>query len=771
MVERHRHGPDAKASARPRWRRALKIGAGALVGLSAIAFAAPYVAIAYATKRATACLAAYEAPRSAAPPSCEPTIRWLVTPSRVPWTRDAASYKGEELGARIAFYDYRDAVIGEPNRARMSETAAELERAERVVQEGSRRIALDDLGPAMGAPNLARTADALGDRAALLERWDRWLDWHVRLHILHAALLEGDEARAVTIAQRYAEWNVLEEDLRATTGALLCMGGSAARGIELLTTLQNDRAARRYAAMARNWGDVRGLLVACAAKAGVLPPPKPESPDAGQGVPIAPRALLRLRLASDNTTDPAEAREREAALAGAMSLLRENAGASEDTDDASVGVELRTPGTRAAILAAILASGRDLTAAQVIELGRPWLAGGEAPLLPSRAITALDWMLDARGVGPVIAAKALERAAERARVIGDQARAAAPSEAKALDAIAGALFIEAAKAYAKARDEAAAIHAIERGGELALESKPATALARSSARYVTGNIEEALAELDAAPELAVIAPPSGVDASLRLIRAAALIQRAELLAALRSKRDQKLDGATAKAAAEAAIAADLEAALAGDPAQSARARWTRLALAKHAGAPPLRPETEVDVRPRLSAALASRSPLAIDGSADRPPSHKGAGPDRPFPWVGLIPDAPPTSGAPLPREPALSASLSLWSAIRSAPADERRALRYMLMKSRADVAASPLAELELATEVLGDSGDVEIWLDALTAIDARVMSHRSYTWLRALAASWRGDAAAASRWTQSYKALCVIASDPTRAELARFLGI
>src|SRR5262249_3944172 len=111
-----------------------------------------------------------------------------------------------------------------------------------------------------------------------------------------AALVEGGLAPAVELARRYAEWDPRDEDVRVAVGSLLCLGGDEKRGLQFLETVQNDRARRRYAAIARNWGDVRALMVACAARAGIEPPPKPTSIEAGSGDPVVPRAVMRLRL-------------------------------------------------------------------------------------------------------------------------------------------------------------------------------------------------------------------------------------------------------------------------------------------------------------------------------------------------------------------------------------------------------------------------------------------------------------------------------------------
>lgn len=734
--------PGVRRSIAPSaWRRAFRIGLGVLAVLATLAFAAPYAAVAYGTKRAAACLAAYEGPRSADHPDCSGELRWFVTPSRLPWTRSAASYRGEELNARIAIADYLDAVVGHPNRDALARAAEALAAAEKIVKDGSQRLSMEDLGPAVSAPNLGRVADFAGDRATLLARADMWPDWHVRVHTLEAALIEGDLPRATALAKRYAEFDPRMEDLRTAVAALLCLGGDARRGIEMLTTVQNDRASKRYAAMARNWGAVRMIIVACAALGREPVPPKPEQPEAGQGDEQEMRAALRLRLASVDAVesgarygvalDDAREQEREA-VGAAMSLLTEGA---------------RSPGARAALLAAVMASSHAPDADKAADLARPRREEGEAPLLRSVAITALDWLDEPRGLSPVVHGSVLERAAERLLAMS-QTRGTAQYTAETLRTAAGALWIEAGGAFARAGYGSDAIRSIERGGPLVLESEQAIALARSSAWYVTGDLESALAELDA---MSAIAEPSSALAGARLVTAATQLQRAELLAALRVRQDADANPpSTEKEVTAAAIEADRTAAAAGDASLSARARFTRLALAREPDTAPLRPGSEID-----------------------PSAH------RAWPWLGatelrgqLTGTKRSEDGGGSADDSPLSRALALWSTAREAPAKEQLAYRYALLRTRGDAPGALVPHMTLATQLLeGGQGDPEVWLDALYAIDARRFSYRMYTWARAQAARWCGDEPRAKLWTQRNELLRSIASDPARAELARYLGI
>ncbi len=174
----------------------------------------------------------------------------------------------------------------------------------------------------MGAPDLGRSAEVFGDRATLLARFDTFPEWHMRLRALEAAWMEGDTARAQTIAKRLAEFDPRDEDLRTTVGAALCLGDAQAKGISFLASIQNDRAAQRHENWARNWGNVRAVMVACAALAKVPPLDQPAQGDGGKGDEVEARAALRLRL----TIEPGQpSLSRVEADVATMALFRKGA--------------------------------------------------------------------------------------------------------------------------------------------------------------------------------------------------------------------------------------------------------------------------------------------------------------------------------------------------------------------------------------------------------------------------------------------------------------
>ncbi|AUX31089.1 MULTISPECIES: hypothetical protein [Sorangium] len=736
-----RRGP---AAPRPRWRRALALVlATATVALVVFALLAP-VAVVFAGRRsAAACLASIEAPRGPALPDCRPEIRWFALPSRLPWTYGAASALAEELGARAAVAEYVDAAVGRPDGAALARAADAVAAAEATVAAGSRRITFDELGPSCGAPSLAREAARLGDRRALLGQPDRWPDWHVRVHTLRAALAEGDLPRALAIANGYAGMDPRDEDLRTTVAAILCLGTSAdaKRGAELLTLIQDDRASKRHAGMVRNWGEVRAVLVACAARAGVEPPPMPEAPEAGAADVVEVRLAQRARLAAARG-DAAEAKGR--AVRAIRDLLASADALDPDARGDLLAVALAEDGALDAVEAAALAwpEGDATEAAGADALAVVGAGAGAAPARPAAgaalsrsagSLRALDWLPERGLARPVVAGSLRARAAARAAELA-AAPELSPPDGDALRAAAGALALAAARELALEGDAPRAIDALDRVGALAPEA--ARALARSSAWTLAGDRARALDLLERA-DLAAASPA---------LRAAVHLQRAELLASL----GRRLDAARAAvladeeaAAARAANADDAPPGLAGLALLEARARWTRLALAAPHGGSPLR--------------------------QGGPPALLPADLSAAWPWVGFARlDAPWARG----DQPAFARALAAWSAARGAPPATRRALRYAALRRRGDAPPALVPYAALAAQLLVEGeGDAEVWLDAFLALDAPRFSLRHVAFARAEAARWRGDDGSAAAWQRRYEALRAVASDPARAEIARYLGL
>ncbi|WP_438009882.1 hypothetical protein WME89_15190 [Sorangium sp. So ce321] len=733
---------DGASAARPPWLRPLAASlALAAAALLAVALLGPVAVVRAGVRRAAACLASVEAPRGPALPDCRSEIRWFAMPSRLPWTYRAASAHAEELGVRAAVAEYVDAAVGRPDRAALAGATEAVETAQAMVAAGSGRMTFDELGPACGAPSLAREAARLGDRRTLLERPDRWPDWHVRVQTLRAALAEGDLPRAIAIASSYAGMDPRDEDLRTTVGAILCLGtgAEAKRGVELLTLNQNDRASKRHAGMSRNWGELRAVLVACAARAGVEPPATPEAPEAGVADAVEARLAQRVRLAAAAGQGAAEAKQR------ALRAIRDLLGSAAALD----------PQARGDLLAVVLAEDEALDASGAAALARsddaldgddePAAgaegaqargAPGAAPALRAGSPLAIDWLPERGLARPVLSGSLRARAAERAAELA-AAPQLSPPERDTLREVAWALALHAARELALEGDAPRAIDALDRSAALTPEPAPeaARALARSSAWLLAGDRDRALDLLERVDVAA--APPA--------LRAAVLLQRAELLAS----RGRLLD------AARAAVLADEEAAaratrLSGAPGARAglalldvRTRWTRLALARPPGDSPLR--------------------------QGGPPALLPADLSAAWPWVGFA-----SLDAPWAREgqPAFSRALATWSAARDAPPSTRRALRYAALRRRGDAPPALVPYAALAAQLLGDGeGDPEVWLDAFFALDAARFSLRHYTFARAEAARWRGDDGGAATWQRHHEALRAVASDPTRAEIVGYLGL
>jgi hypothetical protein len=120
----------------------------------------------------------------------------------------------------------------------------------------------------------------------------------------------------------------------------------------------------------------------------------------------------------------------------------------------------------------------------------------------------------------------------------------------------------------------------------------------------------------------------------------------------------------------------------------------------------------------------------------------------------------------------MDAALLAWQAALAAPAPRRLALRYEAVLQRGDAPRWLTPHFALGAGLLaGAPGDVEVWLDAFGALDARRFTHRAVAWARAEAARWRGDTGAAATWSGRLRALRAVAADPARAEIARFIGI
>jgi hypothetical protein len=530
--------------------------------LAGIAFVAPEVSVRVARARAADCLAAARAPRGPALPDCSHLVDDFELPAKVSYTRHDATYRAEELYARIAMNRYLDAAVGLPDPDRLHATSFGVQRAQKVLEEGSQRISLEELGPVVGSPHLGKLAGSIGDRTALLRQPDFYGHWSVRVLVLDAALLEGDVDLAGDIAEGYADWDPRDADLRTGVGSLLCITNPR-RGLELLDRVPKDRADRRYANIQRNFGEVMAVIAACAAKLGQDPPPLPPLNGAGEADADDVRLLGALRLAEGEP-------QREAMVHRAIDRLQ---------GEGSAGVDPGVPFARAMLLAAVLAGPNELEPSVVVNLATPRPHEGRfAP----KHLTLNDILDQAPGVLPRLPPRTLERAAASLRELA--ARADAAEQRTVLDGAAAGLLVLASAE--KSRSGLAAESAT--GAELAArwqgQGARVLALSAASAAYAAGDAGLALARLEAAPP----APAEGEDSTVTIALAS--------LDTLVHASVGDLDGAKRRAAVLGGLAKT-----APNLQASFDARWIALSLGEHDG--PLAAQPKI-------AWLGSADPLA-----------------------------------------------------------------------------------------------------------------------------------------------------------------
>ncbi len=484
-------------------------------------------------ERARACLARFEQPRSAELPECGSAERWFALPALVPWTKRDAARRIEELRARVAVARYLDAAVGSPNPEHLRQRFDELRRAEQAVASGSGRLRLGDLGPAMPAPDAGALAASSGDRASLLAHGKDWTHWSTASGAIDAALLAADRDAAVRLARRYA--GRPDPDLRLWVGALLCLDGQAARGIEEIQTVEQDRAGERHANFARDFGSARVLLEACAATTELSAPPVPGWGHAGELDQAERLAVLRLQEA-ERRAGCDRADERQSCLAAEP--VAEAVRAILDRLGSGVRLAFRLE------LAAAVAP-YFVNAELAAHFATP--LPGE-PALGSRLLLTVDqWLDHGGGDAPFLSADGWARAGA--------ALAALAADSVALQSTAGACHLRAAAALAaRGEPERAARHA-DRAASLALSDPVEAALVRASVAHLAGGADAALDRLGSALE-------QGSPHAL------AELARAEMLAARGRSAEARTLAKEARRAAERSGLSSL----------AERAAWVELAL-------------------------------------------------------------------------------------------------------------------------------------------------------------------------------------------------
>lgn len=699
----------AEATAPRRPRRLWRWVALALLGAAVTACFVPGLMVATGARRARTCFAAVQAPRGATLPDCGAEMKWFIWPSYVPWTSWDARYLAEELWVRLAATDYIDAAVGRADRAALAPAAASALEAATRMREGSKRLALDQLGPAMSVPDPGRLAEDLGDRATLMARAHEHGEWQLRQRALDAALTEGDLPKATEIAKRLASFDPRDEDLRTQVAAVLCLGDDPRRGVEMLDSVQHDRASKRYAAMSRDWGEVRALIVACAAGAGFPPPERPQSGEAGRPDAAEARAVQRVRVAGlgDGAGGNMQAFERE--------TQREPGEYTYALDAASTLIRSRprSAAGRRALLASLLAAGHPMRREEVLDMCRPSAPAGEGALADRPLLTPDALLEEPSALAPRAARLVWELATHRLEGLAAESSGA---DADTFREAARAMTLEAVRTTAGGGEGQ---HASVIAEEHLVPASAVQMLATGSSLYLAGRLSEGLERLgfpDSNPAT------SEVEARARV---AQLLVRAEILAAR---------GMRAEAGA-AAIDADEAAARLGDVELEERALWTRLAFAEPGK--------------RL------RSPW------------QGAQPPR-FHWIGYG----RVDGAWKRQPPAArTETLAAWDAARAGDDGAQRAARYALLSVRGDAPPWTSVHLAAAQALAPAGGDVEVWLDAFYAVDVHRISRRAHAFARAEAARFRGDTAAAELWRKRLEALGKVVRDARSAEIAAFLRL
>lgn len=547
---------SAAAPKPPLWRRALRLG-GRVLGSGitwsigfAIAlgfFVAPEVAVRRARDHAAECLARASAPRGRALPDCRMIVREFDYPTGHSYTFKDATYRAEELLARAAMNRYLDAAIGDPDPVRLADGALGVKHMQEVLEHGSQRISLDELGPTVMAPHMGKLAALYGDRATLVDHSDYFGLWYTRKDTLEAAMLEADFDEVDRLAQRWASLDPREPDWRATLGATLCITAPR-EGLSILRFETDRRAEKRGENMQRNFGEIEAVIESCAVAAEEDVPRPPSRYDAGVADVPEVRLLTSLRLSTPGPT-------RDRKLAHAKDVLVGDSGEAP--------IDLGRDDLRALLLASVVAlSEPPLDAATVAKLAKPRTAFGEAVAAPA-PLSVTRLVGEAPGLHPAVPAALLTVAASRFDALLDHAGALGPQELATLRGAAGAVHNSAAAELAKSGELATAVSHAKRGAELLSLSPRAAALSAASAAWVAGDPGAALALIDEAPKAADAAPQ--IDLALATLEA--------LTAA--SSGDRARAGRVAATLTVAAKASD-------DPALALEARWVVAAFSPDA---------------------------------------------------------------------------------------------------------------------------------------------------------------------------------------------
>lgn len=518
-------------------RRSLCWALGTLVVLLFALWAVPLLMLDIGTRRARACLARIEGPRGPALPACDELAGWLRLPQRVPWTARDANMVREELSARMAIARYVDAAVGLPDRRALAEQREAVRESAEAVRNGTGLLRLAQLGPPVARPDLGDLAFQVGDADGLDRYAFDWTQWFTSAQAIEGALLRGQLARAVRLAQHYG--GRPDHDLRTRVAALLCAGEDHLRGFEEVESVEDARADKRNANYARDFGSARVLVEACSARLGVPPPAVPPYGSAGDWDHRERLAVLRVRIA------------RQQAGCGHGRPV-ERCASSERLSDAVSDVldqltTMRPLAYRAEMLGAVAPFLRDAPLAE--QLARP---NRDEPPSATRIPLSVVRLVE-RGKPDV----PFLTAAERDQAVGKLLELAPGSPG--VRGAAALLLAQAAVAHAVLGDQEHAVAAAVRAAELGLDDVLSKALLVSSVQVLGGD--------DAAAEQTMRDALPATDAPDPKL-AALLLQLAELEAASAKRGDALALARRARSVARAADHAALQ----------ERAGWDELAL-------------------------------------------------------------------------------------------------------------------------------------------------------------------------------------------------